>query len=76
MKRSWVMAHAAQYRMPPEDVTALRGHVFELCKAALPDPADRTLFIQLMGEASANGLGWIESLEYVAVHRTTAPLRH
>lgn len=43
--------------------------MFQLCRAALPDPNDRTLFMTLMAEASAKGLDWIESLEYAALRR-------
>ena len=31
------------------------GAQYRLCRAALPDPTDRTAFIRLMAEASAKG---------------------
>ena len=41
----------------------------ELLPRALPDAADTRLFNQLMAEAKAKGLNWMQGLEYVIEHR-------
>lgn len=57
------------YKTPDEDVAAEFDRVCQLFQLALGKPSDRVLFDSLMGEASANGLNWIQGLEYVVRHR-------
>lgn len=56
-------------RTPDEFVAVEFARVMRLFGQALPTDADRTSFERLTKEASANGLNWIEALEYVAAKR-------
>ena len=58
-----------QYRLPNEDVANLSNRILQLFQRALPDPSDRSLYERFMTEAHAQGLTWLQSLEYVAARR-------
>ena len=58
-----------QYRTPDEDVAAEFERVSQLFRLALGKPSDRLLFDSLMSEASAQGLNWVQGLEYVIEQR-------
>ena len=57
------------FRTPDEEVSAEFNRVCQLFQLALGKPSDRVLFDSLMSEANANGLNWIQGLEYVIRHR-------
>ncbi len=67
-------------RTPDTDVLALRSRVTQLFQQALPDPFDRAFFDNAMNEANAQGLNWIEGLEYTVAKRRSrlqaAGVRH
>ncbi len=53
----------------PVHQTAVAFHYHrELLGKAIPDPADTTLFNRLMAEARAQGMTWMDGLEYV-IHK-------
>lgn len=60
-------------KTPQRDVLATQQHVLELLREAAPRRKDRALFVHLMNEASANGLTWIEALEFVVACRRSLP---
>lgn len=58
-----------QYRTPDEDVVTEFERVSQLFRLALGKPSDRVLFDSLMTEANAQGLNWVQGLEYVVERR-------
>ena len=60
------------YRTPDTEIEAHREQLWQLCREALPSPAEHTLFIRLMNEAGAKGLNWVEGLEFVVERRRAA----
>ena len=58
-----------QFKTPEEDVTAEFDRVCRLFRLALGEPSDRVLFDALMAEASAQGMNWVQGLEYVVKQR-------
>jgi hypothetical protein len=52
-----------------EELAAEFGRVKDLFDSALHGPADRAAFCTMMNEASAQGLNWVQALEYVVRQR-------
>ena len=61
-----------QYKTPEGDLSMEFNRVCQLFQLAQGEPSDRLLFDALMGEASDQGLNWIEGLEYVVEHMPRA----
>ena len=57
-------------RTPDEYMVVEFERVMRLFGQALPSEASRASFEQLTMEASAQGLNWVQALEYVAAMRT------
>ena len=55
-----------------EEANAARERIYELCRGALPNPADRTIYNRTMFEANLLGLNWLDSLAYVAERQFVA----
>lgn len=60
-------------KTPEQDVLATQHYVLQLLNELVPIRRDRSLFAHLMNEASANGLTWIEALEFVVACRRSLP---
>lgn len=58
-----------QYKTPDEDVAAEFERISQLFRLALGKPSDRVLFDSLMTEANAQGMNWVQGLEYVVERR-------